>query len=88
MSRVSQQVKERLRLTRRTNRRIAAFLAVLAVLGVWGGNKRIQDRIDARKRSAFVMPPKVITPAREVEVLIPGGAKPETADLVMGAVHQ
>lgn len=65
------------------------FLAVVAVIGGWGSNKRIQDRIEARAR---VVTPAVAVdrtiPPPVIEVVAPKSVSPATINAIERSVSR
>lgn len=85
----SKQVEARLFQARRSNKRYCVFLAVVAVIGAWGGHKRIQDRIKARENvSASVVPDQKQIARPAIQITLPASAGSTTRKAVEQVIGQ
>lgn len=87
----SQQVQQRLLKVRQGNRRMFVFLAVVAVVGAWGGHVRIQQRIEARSKEhsvARVEPVQVQQDRRAVDVVGPADMGHKTRNEIEKAIYR
>lgn len=65
------------------------ILALVAVIGGWGGHQRIQDRIKARAPTgANAESVPAASPGLAIEVIAPDGAGPATVDALKQALDR
>jgi len=85
----SRQVQERLRQARSSNWRMFVILALVAVIGGWGGHQRIQDRIEARAATGAKAASVPAAPSGlALEVIAPNGAGPGTVNALERAMER
>ena len=87
----SQQVQQRLLKVRQGNLRMFVFLAVVAVIGAWGGHVRIQQRIEARAKEKAVIrvaPVQVQQDRKAVEIVGPADLGQRTRNEIENAIYR
>ncbi|HDS1721663.1 hypothetical protein NPS53_09135 [Pseudomonas putida] len=66
------------------------FLAVVAVIGAWGGHVRIQQRIEARakEKAVVVAPVQVQQDRKAVEIVGPADLGQRTRNEIENAIYR